>query len=94
MATQLKDTSGYSVRPLHPCIGAEVSGIDLTQHLDADTIGWIRQAWADHTLLLFRGQNVSEDDQLRLAAEFGPIATASSRRPARRCPRGRNEPTS
>ena len=75
MATRLKETAGYSVRPLHPCIGAEVTGIDLTQELSAETIAWIRQAWADHTLLLFRGQDVSDDDQLRLCAEFGPIAT-------------------
>ncbi len=46
MATRLKETAGYSVRPLHPCIGAEVTGIDLTQELSAETIAWIRQAWA------------------------------------------------
>jgi taurine dioxygenase len=88
MATQLKETSGYSVKPLHPCIGAEVSGIDLTQELSADTIAWIRQAWADHTLLLFRGQDISDDDQLRLCAEFGPIATRVIPPPGTPMPKG------
>ncbi|MDC0033391.1 TauD/TfdA family dioxygenase [Alphaproteobacteria bacterium] len=61
--------------PLHPLIGAQVSGIDLSQDLDAATIAEIKQAWSDYSLLLFRDQDMSDDDQLRLAAHFGPIAT-------------------
>jgi len=75
MATQLTESQGLTITPLHPLIGAEVKGIDLSGELDAATLGVIKQAWADHTLLLFRDQDMSSDDQLRLADHFGPIAT-------------------
>ena len=75
MATQLTEKSGLTTTPLHPLIGAEVTGVDLSQDLDAAILAGIKQAWAGHTLLLFRGQDISSDDQLRLADHFGPIAT-------------------
>ena len=74
MATRLKDTGTITVTPLHPVIGAEIRGVDLSRDPDASTIETIRQAWHDHTVLLFRGQHISGEDQLRFAAHFGPIA--------------------
>jgi taurine dioxygenase len=75
MATQLTDTRGLTFSPLHPLIGAEVSGVDLRKELDPATLATIKQAWSDHTLLLFRDQDMTSEDQLRLADHFGPIAT-------------------
>lgn len=76
MATRLKDTvtPDMSVTPLHPVIGAEVRGVDLSRPLDSATIEAIRNAWHRYTVLLFRGQNISGEDQLRFAGHFGPIA--------------------
>ena len=75
MATQLTESRGFTLSPLHPLIGAEVGGVDLSQDLGSAIVAEIKQAWADHALLLFRGQDISSDDQLRLAGHFGPIAT-------------------
>ncbi len=74
MATKLKDAGTITVTPLHPVIGAEIGGVDLAKELDAATIDTIRQAWFDHSVLLFRGQEISGEDQLRFAGQFGPIA--------------------
>ena len=44
------------ITPLTPTIGAEISGIDLTKPLDAETIENLHQAWAEHLVLFFRDQ--------------------------------------
>jgi len=65
---------GVSARKLHPLIGAEIQGVDLSQPLDAETLYFIKQTWYDSTVLVFRNQNLSSDDQRRFASHFGPIA--------------------
>jgi len=74
MATKLKDTGTITVTKLHPIHGAEIGGVDLSKPLDATTVEAIRQAWHDHAVLLFRGQDISGDDQLRFAEHFGTVA--------------------
>ena len=74
MATKLKETGSITVTPLHPVIGAEIRGVDLSRDPDPATIEAIRDAWHRHTVLLFRDQDISGEDQLRFAAHFGPIA--------------------
>lgn len=81
MATRLKRAATITVTPLHPVIGAEIGGVDLSTELDAATIEAIRQAWYDHTVLLFRGQDISGEDQLRFASHFGPIAERHKPKP-------------
>jgi taurine dioxygenase len=63
-----------AVTRLHPVIGAQISGVDLSRPLDEDTVRQIKEAWHAHTVLLFRNQHLSEADQRRFAAHFGPIA--------------------
>jgi alpha-ketoglutarate-dependent taurine dioxygenase len=63
-----------SVIRLHPVIGAEIGGVDLCRPLDAETLRQIKDAWHEHTVLLFRGQSLSEDDQRRFASYLGPVA--------------------
>ena len=58
---------------LSPHIGAAVEGLDLSRPLDAATCRWLRTAWLDHCILLFRGQSLSEDDQVRFAGCFGTV---------------------
>lgn len=74
MATRLKNSAAITVTKLHPVIGAEIGGVDLSRELDDDTIDQVRQAWHDHAVLVFHDQDISGDDQLRFAAHFGPIA--------------------
>ncbi|MEE8516959.1 MAG: TauD/TfdA family dioxygenase [Alphaproteobacteria bacterium] len=64
----------FSIQPLSGPLGAEVSGLNLSQSLDDATIGEILDAWHAHELLLFRGQDISEDQQVGFAARFGNVA--------------------
>ncbi|MGZ5165124.1 MAG: TauD/TfdA dioxygenase family protein [Burkholderiales bacterium] len=59
-----------SFRKLHPHIGAEVSALDLRQVLDRSTLDQIRAGMDAHAVLVFRGQALSDDDQLAFAQRF------------------------
>jgi taurine dioxygenase len=73
MATKILSPGTMTVHPLHPMIGNEIRGVDLSRELDGKTLGRIREAWAAGAVLLFRDQDISEHDQLRFAAHFGTI---------------------
>ncbi len=74
MAIVAEKIDTISVTKLHPIIGAEIGGVDLSRHIDNDTIRQIKDTWHQHTVLVFRDQSLSEDDQRRFASHFGPIA--------------------
>lgn len=61
------------ILPLTPAIGAEVRGVDLAEPLDDETFRRIEQAWHAHGVLLFRGQELSEEDQVGFAGRFGEL---------------------
>jgi len=63
-----------SVRRLGPVIGAEISGVDLTEPLDSKQISTLRQAFLDHSVIFFRGQNMTPEQQMRFAEYFGEPA--------------------
>ncbi len=68
------ETTDFTVTGLAPSIGAEIGGLDLRRELSAQTVDRLKDAWHQHVVLLFRGQDLSEDEQIRFAARFGPIA--------------------
>ncbi|GAA0678730.1 TauD/TfdA family dioxygenase [Kitasatospora atroaurantiaca] len=57
-------------------IGAEITGVDTSQPLDADTVGRLNEALLAHKALVFRDQNLDDEGQLRFAAHFGTLTTA------------------
>ena len=59
------------VAPLTQHIGAEIRGVDLRQRPDDQTVKEIYQAWLDHLVLVFPGQNLSQEDLLRATTFFG-----------------------
>lgn len=62
-----------TITPMSPACGAMISGVDLTKELSADVVRQIQDAWNEHLVLVFRGQTLSQEDQLRFAAHFGPL---------------------
>lgn len=56
-----------------PHIGAEVRSIDLRAVTDAAAIATIRRAWLESIVLVFRDQDLSQEDLLRVTAWFGQI---------------------
>jgi taurine dioxygenase len=63
------------VVPLSPACGAEISGIDLSKPLTEHQVRAIMGAWDQHLVLVFRGQKLSQDDQLRFASYFGDLGS-------------------
>ena len=63
--------SGIGVHPVSGALGAEVSGVDLSQHLDDDTVAVLRRAWLEHLVLLFRDQPLTPPQLLAFARRFG-----------------------
>jgi len=59
------------INPLAGAIGAEVSGVDLSDEPGDDTIALIRRAWLDHLVIFFRGQTLPPARFLALARRFG-----------------------
>jgi len=61
------------VTPLSKALGAEITDLDLRKPLDDDAVKAIRDAFDQHIFVVFREQELSEDDQLRAAGYFGKV---------------------
>ena len=66
-------TSTLRVTPLSPVIGAEVSGVDLAQALDAAVLTELKDAWAKHLVLFFRDQHLTFAQHKALGRCFGEL---------------------
>src|SRR5271169_308624 len=64
-------------------LGAEVIGVDL-RDVDDDTFGAIHKAWLDHLVLLFRGQNLSDDQLIAFSRRLGELDLAPIQETGRR----------
>jgi alpha-ketoglutarate-dependent sulfate ester dioxygenase len=64
------------VRPLTSVIGAEIDGLDLRTRLDPQTVRELEAALAEWKVLFFRGQNISYDEQIAFARNFGAVTPA------------------
>jgi taurine dioxygenase len=69
----MQDVMDVVVTPLSPACGAEISGVDLTRPLSPSTVAAIKDAWGRHLVLVFRGQALTEEQQLRFASCFGDL---------------------
>jgi alpha-ketoglutarate-dependent 2,4-dichlorophenoxyacetate dioxygenase len=61
-----------TLTPLQP-FGALASGIDLSQPLDADKVRAIEAAMDEHAVLVWRGQPLTQDQQIAFAKAMGPL---------------------
>ncbi len=61
------------VKPCGSALGAEITGADLTRPLDAAAFAQIRAAFYQHEVIYFRGQALSDEDQIRFTARFGEL---------------------
>lgn len=83
---QMIASERLDVAPLSKHIGAEIRHIDLSGEVPPDTIRAIRKSWLEHAVLLFRNQNLSQEDLLRVTSYFGEIGNLA--RPAEFFPPG------
>ena len=72
-----------TVTPTGAALGAEVGGVDLRSLSDADFAALYR-AWLDHSVLLMRGQVLSDDDLIAFSRRFGELDFAPIQENGRR----------
>jgi len=63
--------TAVEIRPLTGAIGAEISGVDISKALTAQTVDEIRQALLAHLVIFLRDQDITPAQQLAFVSRFG-----------------------
>ncbi|MCZ6678094.1 MAG: TauD/TfdA family dioxygenase, partial [Candidatus Poribacteria bacterium] len=75
-------THGVQVVATGGALGAEIRGLDLSHPLPNGAVQRLRQALLSHSVIFFRNQKISEEDQVRFTNYFGiAIAHVRKQRP-------------
>jgi taurine dioxygenase len=72
----LPGNPGMTVVPTGASLGADVIGVDLSRRIDSLTFKAIEDAWHQHVVLRFRGQQLDDPGLLRFARLFGELDKA------------------
>lgn len=64
---------GLHLTPLHPLFAAEVKGLDLRSTPDATTCAEIDRAMDRYAVLVFRDQELDDDQQMAFGEALGPL---------------------
>lgn len=63
----------FTLKPLTPTIGCEIHDIDLSKPVDAPTLAALRQTLLDWKVVFFRDQNITTEEHLAFARNFGEL---------------------
>ncbi len=75
-------TMDYTVKPLSPALGAEITGLDLSKPPGGNLAGEIRQAWLEAGgLLAIPGQSLTTEQHIEFSRNFGPLFGAPGEAP-------------
>ena len=66
-------TQEMRIAPMSGTIGAEISGIDLSQPLSKKDTDWIKSALHEHCVVFFRGQEITLEQHKRFTSSFGQL---------------------
>ena len=61
------------LEPIASALGAEVSGLDLSQPLDAESERELHDAWMEHQVLFFRDQEITPAQHKAFGSRFGEL---------------------
>jgi taurine dioxygenase len=76
-------SSAFEVIVTGAALAAEVRGVDL-RYLDDRMFGRLVDAWHQHSVLLFRGQSMSDQDLIAFSRRFGDLDWAPIQENGRR----------
>jgi taurine dioxygenase len=65
--------AAIGVQRIAGALGAEISGVDLSQDLDDATVAAIRAAWLEHCVIFFRDQDLAPARFLAFAKRLGAV---------------------
>jgi len=88
--SRVSSTSRLTVVPSGKALGAEIQGVDL-RAVSSDDFEIIHQAWLDHSVLLIRGQKLTDDDLVAFSKKFGDLDFAPIQETGRRFVEGHPE---
>ena len=66
-----------SIRQVHPVFVGEVSGVDLRQPLAPDRVAAIEAGMDRYAVLVFHGQNITDEQQIAFTRNFGEIENSA-----------------
>ena len=78
---QLQNAAEIEIRPIQSALGAEVWGLDAAKAQSGHTIYRLKQALAEHLILVFKGQVLDDAQYLAFASYFGAIFRPTSDNP-------------
>ena len=61
------------IQPLSKCVGAQISGIDVSKPLPDDDFKRIDDAYNQYSVLLFRDQKLTPEQQIAFSRRFGDL---------------------
>jgi taurine dioxygenase len=79
-----------TVIPTQKALGAEIRGVDL-RTIDDGEFAAIHRAWLDHSVLLFGGQQLTDDDLIAFSKRLGDLDWAPIQETGRRFVEGHPE---
>lgn len=65
-----------TVKPTGAPLGADIEGVDLAHPLSEAEFQTVLDAWRDHLVLRFRGQNLDDESLAAFSARFGALDLA------------------
>ena len=71
--------TGLTITPLHPSLGAEVSGLDLHAPIDDDARAALGAALSEHLALVFRDQTFTEPEYMAVTLPLTEPTTITHR---------------
>ena len=82
MSDNAQTDGTVEVLPTGGALGAEIRNADLTVPLTPNEASQVRRAMLDHGVVLFRGQNLCDEELVRFTAYFGkPVPHVRKQRP-------------
>jgi len=72
--------ANLEIIPSGAALAAEIRGLNLSLPVPDDVKAALRKAWADHMVLLWRGQTIDDDQLLEVSGIFGPPHEAAARK--------------
>src|SRR5437879_1867718 len=69
-------TMSIAIRQIHPVFVGEVSGVDISKPLSPDEVAAIEAGMDRYAVLVFRDQEITDEQQMAFSVNFGPLENA------------------
>ena len=67
-----------SIRQIHPVFVGEVAGVDCRKPLSPENVGAIEAGMDEYAVLVFRDQNITDEEQIAFTRHFGELESYST----------------